>query len=100
MSAALFGVFAWVPPFEDRIPATRQERRRFKPRGTRREGRKHRPIEVGDIHGPYRVIALLERDATSNERVRVACNQGHERDVYVFNLRTIRHCLECRRSAR
>lgn len=63
-----------------------------------RARRIHPRAAVGDTFGAYRVIALLEPDYSSNERVRVSCDNGHERDAYVFNLRRSRpRCSRCLR---
>jgi hypothetical protein len=54
--------------------------------------RRYPRAKVGDTFGTARVVALLRRDSTSNERVRVRCIHGSERDVYVFNLRKNPRC--------
>lgn len=93
-SEALFGIFDGLPlvSYEAWIPPPRRDR-------TRRvnQVRKHPPLAVGDICGAFHVIALVENDATCNERVRVACSQGHERICYAFNLRKSPKCTRCPR---
>lgn len=91
-SEALFGVFDWLassptPASATEIPAGKLTLRWTGQRGTRWANRKFKPARVGDTFGIWRVIELLPRDHTANERVRVACLEGHERDCYVFNLR-------------
>jgi ribosomal protein L44E len=65
------------------------------------EGRRTYPrAQVGDTFGELRVVALLDTDYTSNERVRVSCPNGHERENYVFNLRkSSGACRACGRAA-
>lgn len=62
--------------------------------------RKHPPAKVGDMFGNREVIAVLPKDSTCNERVRVRCPFGHERDAYVFNLRKHSQCSHCRREGK
>jgi len=61
--------------------------------------RKFPPAAIGDMFGTQRVVALLERDATCNERVEAQCERcGNRRVSYVFNLRkaSAEGCRHCR----
>jgi hypothetical protein len=49
--------------------------------------RRHPRAKLGDSFGCWEVVELLAPDYTCNERVRVRCPHGFERDSYVFNLR-------------
>lgn len=61
--------------------------------------RKFARVAIGDCFGTQRVVALLEPDATRNERVEAQCQRCERRRVtYVFNLRKARAdgCRYCR----
>lgn len=65
------------------------------PTGTREGGRrKYPPLKVGDIVGVgWRVVALLPRDSTSNEKVETECVQcGVRSHRYAFNARRLHGC--------
>lgn len=60
--------------------------------------RTYAPARVGDLFGRRRVVRLLPRDASSNERVLARCEDcGEERAAYVFNLRAHSGCKRCPR---
>lgn len=65
-------------------------------RGDTSRARKHPVAKVGDMLGDRRVVALLPRDHTGNERVAVKCPAGHRREGYVFNFRQQKPCRQCR----
>jgi hypothetical protein len=103
-SAALFGIFPGLRPV---VYAVRRLRVAPPPPPVRpvtpkpvatRHAQRHSRVQVGDVYGPFRIVALIPDTILY---VRVAClAQGHERDVAVRNLRPSRYCRECRRRPR
>ena len=93
-----------LPPVGTQRASSLPEGETMTTRGIHKEGgkRKHPPAQVGQKIGTmgFKILAVLPRDRTSNERVRITCKKGHEREGYLFNFRAAKTCPLCVRLQR
>lgn len=94
------------PLWERALDARRAERAKLRRAPNARKdprtvsyNRKHPKAKVGDTFGLLVVVALVttEKWGRLDETVIVRCPNGHERKVFVFNLRVSATCRQCRR---